>query len=71
MIKPQRELGIISLVVNNVASPADVFRGDRISSLPTREEIRSPLKTSAGEAITAAKAKGEALFKKFIIYLKK
>ena len=29
--------------------PAGVFSGDRISSLPTKEEIRSPLKTPAGE----------------------
>ena len=36
----------------DLASPAGVFRGDRISSLPPvgREEIRSPLKTPAGEA---------------------
>ena len=36
----------------DLASPAGVFRGDRISSLPTggREEIRSPLKTPAEEA---------------------
>ena len=36
-----------------LASPAGVFRGDRISFLPTnvgREEIRSPLKTPAAEA---------------------
>ena len=31
---------------SSVASPAGVFRGDRISSL----KIRSPLKTPAGEA---------------------
>ena len=49
-----------------VASPAGVFRGDRISSLPTfvgREEIRSPLKTPAGEA----RMTGD--FSKVIIYI--
>ena len=38
-----------------LASPAGVLRGARISSLPTkggREEIRAPLKTPAGEART-------------------
>ena len=37
----------------DIASPVGVFRGDRISSLPTKggEEIRSPLKTPAREAI--------------------
>ena len=37
-----------------VASPAGVFRGDSISSLPTNSTeilIRSPLKTPAGEAM--------------------
>ena len=33
-----------------VASHADVFRGGRRSSLPTRDEIRAPIKTSAWEA---------------------
>ena len=33
-----------------VASHADVFRGGRRSSLPTRDERRAPLKTSAWEA---------------------
>ena len=32
-----------------LASPAGIFRGARISSLP-REEIRAPLKMPAGEA---------------------
>ena len=37
----------------HIASPAGVFRGDRISSPPFvgREEIRSPLKTPTGEAM--------------------
>ena len=34
-----------------LASPAGVFRGDRISSLVGRKEIRSPLKTPAGVAM--------------------
>ena len=33
-----------------VVSHADVFRGGRLSSLPTRGERRAPLKTSAWEA---------------------
>ena len=37
----------------HIASPAGVCRGDRVSSSPFvgREEIRSPLKTPAGEAM--------------------
>ena len=35
----------------SVASPAGIFRGARISSLPHREEIRAPLKMPAGEAM--------------------
>ena len=40
-------------IVRDLASPAGIFRGARISSLPTkrREEIRAPLKMPAGEAI--------------------
>ena len=34
----------------SLASHAGIFRGARISSLPTREEIRAPLKTRAWEA---------------------
>ena len=33
-----------------VASHADVFSGGRLSSLPTRDKRRAPLKTSAWEA---------------------
>ena len=38
-----------SFAQSHLASPAGIFRGARISSLP-REEIRAPLKMPAGEA---------------------
>ena len=41
----------------DIASHAGVFWGARISSLPTREEIRAPLKTPAWEANTDTKPK--------------